>query len=38
MLVRLRRILSPEQRVKLTALHEAWDRERRSTPPRGGGR
>ncbi len=32
MLVRMRRILTPEQRVKLTALHEAWERERRASP------
>ncbi len=32
MLVRMRRILTPDQRVKLTALHESWEREH---PPRG---
>ncbi len=35
MLVRMRRILTPDQRTKLTGLHEAWEREHR---PQGGNR
>ena len=30
MLFRMHRVLTPEQRVKLTALHEKWEHERRS--------
>jgi Spy/CpxP family protein refolding chaperone len=30
MLFRMHRVLTPEQRVKLTALHEKWELERRS--------
>jgi Spy/CpxP family protein refolding chaperone len=29
MLFRMHRVLTPEQRVKLTALHEKWERDRR---------
>ncbi len=29
MLVRMRRVLTAEQRVKLAALHDAWDRDRK---------
>jgi len=36
MLVRMRRILTPDQRVKLTALHEAWERAHKMPPPGGG--
>jgi Spy/CpxP family protein refolding chaperone len=30
MLFRMHRVLTPEQRVKLTALHDKWERERRN--------
>jgi Spy/CpxP family protein refolding chaperone len=30
MLFRMHRVLTPEQRVKLTALHEKWEREHRN--------
>jgi len=29
MLLRMRRVLTAEQRVKLGALHEEWERERK---------
>jgi Spy/CpxP family protein refolding chaperone len=32
MLFRMHRVLTPEQRVKLTALHERWERDRRTGP------
>jgi Spy/CpxP family protein refolding chaperone len=32
MLFRMHRVLTPEQRVKLTALHEKWERDRRTGP------
>jgi Spy/CpxP family protein refolding chaperone len=35
MLVRMHRVLSPEQRLKLKERHDRWERDRRQ--PRGGG-
>ena len=32
MLFRMHRVLTPDQRVKLTALHERWEREHRNGP------
>ena len=31
MLLRMRRVLTTDQRVKLTALHQAWDRDRKGS-------
>ena len=33
MLFRMHRVLTPEQRVKLTALHDKWDRDRNHRGP-----
>jgi Spy/CpxP family protein refolding chaperone len=32
MLFRMHRVLTPEQRIRLTALHEKWEHERRNGP------
>jgi hypothetical protein len=37
MLLRMRRILTSDQRVKFTALHQVWDRDRRGGPGGSGG-
>jgi len=36
MIYRLRQLLTPDQRIKMRALHEAWEKERRQGPVRKG--
>lgn len=35
MLLHMRQVLTPEQRVKLNKLHEQWEKEHQTTPRRG---